>query len=103
VSARSFSTATTKKARRQENWGKRNTIRRTRERTYLDMFAHRPPATMRTNAGTRWLGFSKASKRKPLPVEPSWRDWLRLEGIARWRQRRALAAIDAELEELEAA
>jgi hypothetical protein len=103
MSEHAFSTAPTKKERRQENWGKRNTVRRTHERKFHDRLGHRAPASRVNDAGTKWLGFSRASSRKPLAPIPSWRDFLRTTGIAMWKRQRAAAAIDAELAELEAA
>lgn len=71
----------TKRERRQANFGKRNTVRPTMQRTYHGE-EHRPPVGTLNHNGTAWLGFSRASKRKPWPVEASWRDWLRSTGRA---------------------
>jgi hypothetical protein len=104
--------APTKRQRRLQNFGRwdekngkwrNDTVRRTHARKFFDRLGHRAPASRLNDAGTKWLGFSKASSRKPLTPIPSWRDFLRTTGIAMWKRQRAEAAIDAELAELEAA
>lgn len=88
----------TKKARRQANFGKRNTVRRWSQRKFIDYSGHAFPRDHVNDNGTTWLGFSRASKRKPWRPEPSWRDWMRADGIRRWKLRRTIA----ELEQMEA-
>ncbi len=92
-----------KLARRQRNFGKRNTVRRTKERKMLGMLEHRPPADLKNDDGGPWMGFSRRNPRKPFRIEPSWRVWMKQDGIRRWRIRRAIALATAELAELERA
>ena len=69
-----------KHRRRQMNFGKRDTVRATARRNYHDTRGHAPPKSGMNHNGTTWLGFSRRSKRKPWPIEASWRDWLRETG-----------------------
>ena len=78
-------TPVSKLERRRMNFGKRNTVRSTTERKYHGGTEHAPSRSDMNDNGTPWIGFSKRSKRKPWPVEKSWRDWLRESGLKAWR------------------
>ena len=86
MSKHATSTAPTKAQRRQENWGKRNTVRPTTRRRFSDPRGHASPQDGMNAVGTRWAGWSKPNKRKPFPpMRTNWRDWWRTESLRRWR------------------
>lgn len=85
----------TKRERRRKNFGPQtpgrggrnhNTVRRTSQRSFLGVLEHRPPKDLKNDDGLPWTGFSKRNSRKPFPVEPSWKAWLRQDGLRRWRE-----------------
>ncbi len=89
-----------KKARRQHNFGTRNTVRPTLQRKLHDQLGHRAPKSALNDNGTVWKGFSHANPRKPWPAEPSWRVWWAENGRRNWRIDRALAEATEEYDRM---